>query len=191
MTKSSYLEPALYRRDVRPFCRYRPALEATLFATQYISASVRGRDHDRTSIVDVTKELRCDVPGVFYCYFTCRSESTWSTKPLAAATAQMTSNASASYSPFISLIFARNRYHTFTTLTLSQQDRDVVAKYPLDGSLDSLRDKLCETEKMPFANVASNRPQRPTSRLLGALMGHEAAYHLEPKTATESLLESF
>ena len=52
MAASSNLEPALYRQDGRRFCHYRPALKVALFATEYTSASVRGRDKIRTSIVD-------------------------------------------------------------------------------------------------------------------------------------------
>jgi hypothetical protein len=81
--------------------------------------------------------------------------------------------------------FARGRHHILIMLTLSKHDQVIITKYPLDGSLESLRDKLCETAKTPYADAATS--QRTTSRLLAALMGHESAYHLESKNGQENL----
>ena len=71
-------------------------------------------------------------------------------------------------------------------LKLSQQDRDIIAKYPLKDGLDFLRDKLSATDKPP-ADSGINGPQKAISLLLAALMGHEAAYNLESKDGSTDL----
>ena len=70
-------------------------------------------------------------------------------------------------------------------LDLSQQDRDIIARYPLNGSLDFLRDKLSATDKRP--TTAIQGPQKTVSLLLAALMGHEAAYNLGSKSGSTDL----
>lgn len=67
-------------------------------------------------------------------------------------------------------------------LESSPVDKELIAKYPLDGWLDFLRDKLPAPEQHP-ENLPTNDLQSATSLLLVALMGHKAAKRLGTKMA--------
>ena len=69
---------------------------------------------------------------------------------------------------------------------LSQQDREIIAKYPLGGSLDFLRDRL--RDEQPATDSHSHDHKKAISLLLAALMGHEAAYNLESKGSSADLV---
>ena len=68
----------------------------------------------------------------------------------------------------------------------SQQDRKIIAEYPLGGSLDFLRDKLHAT-KQPLSDSNSYSYQKAVSLLLAVLMGYKAAYYLESKGSSADL----
>lgn len=70
---------------------------------------------------------------------------------------------------------------------LSQNDRNIIAKHPLDTSFDHLREPFRETEQnykpnsLSFNGVTNNpdyKPQKAISKLLFILMGHKVAYNL-------------
>lgn len=61
--------------------------------------------------------------------------------------------------------------------SLSQQDRDIIAEYPLNDSLEFPQDKLLVTDE-PLTDGTSHRLPKAILLLLAALMGHEAAYNL-------------
>ena len=74
---------------------------------------------------------------------------------------------------------------------LSQDERTIITKHPLNNSLDHLQDLLRKVEQTyepgsfsdDGAVEASNQGlQRATSRLPAALMSHEVALDLRPKT---------
>jgi hypothetical protein len=69
-------------------------------------------------------------------------------------------------------------------LSLSQLDRNVVARFPLDDSLQFFHDRLRVAESR---DESANRAQSEISILLTALMGQKAAYHLSSKTGSGSL----
>ena len=71
-------------------------------------------------------------------------------------------------------------------LTLSQDDRDIIARYPLNGNLDFLRDRLRVAEHHR-ADTPDDKPQKAISVLLGTLMVHEAAYNLKSTTSRAQL----
>jgi len=79
---------------------------------------------------------------------------------------------------------------------LSQDNRTVIAKHPLDNSLDYLRDSLRKAEQSykpdsTFYDAAVDSsdqgPQKATSRLLVTLMGHEVAFNLRSETGNGDL----
>jgi hypothetical protein len=71
---------------------------------------------------------------------------------------------------------------------LSQNDRNMIAKHPLKGVLDHLRDALENVEQSYKYNPTSNEhtddqgPKKAISRLLAALLGHEVALELHSRT---------
>ena len=78
---------------------------------------------------------------------------------------------------------------------LSQDDRNVIAKHPLDNSLDHLRDSLqaeqsYEPSSTSYDAAGDNRGQGPlkaVSRLLNTLQGHDVALTLRSKIAAGDL----
>jgi Fungal protein kinase len=79
---------------------------------------------------------------------------------------------------------------------LSQDDRTVISKHPLDDSLDHLEDSLRKAEQsyrlssISYDGARDTRDQRPlkaVSRLLHTLMGHDVALTLRSKTGNENL----
>jgi hypothetical protein len=79
---------------------------------------------------------------------------------------------------------------------LSQDDRAVITKYPLDDCLDPLRDSLRKAEQSygpssTFDNGAGDTrdqgPLKAVSRLLSILQGHDVALTLRSKTGTGDL----
>jgi hypothetical protein len=69
---------------------------------------------------------------------------------------------------------------------LLQQDREIIANYPLGGSLDFLRDRLRVNEQ-PVTDFNRYDHQKAISLLLVALIGHKAAYNLESKGSSADL----
>ncbi|KAN0071182.1 hypothetical protein V8E54_010613 [Elaphomyces granulatus] len=74
---------------------------------------------------------------------------------------------------------------------LSQDDRDVIAKHPLNNSLDRLQDLLRDTEKSYESHDGTDSPnqthQKAISRLLSALQGEETAFSLLSKTSSRNV----
>ncbi|MCJ1237182.1 hypothetical protein MMC14_005167 [Varicellaria rhodocarpa] len=79
---------------------------------------------------------------------------------------------------------------------LSQEDRTIILEHPLDDSLDHLRDVLRKAERSykPSAisydgvvNKSGQELQKPTSRLLSALMGSDVALYLHSKTGNQDV----
>ncbi len=79
---------------------------------------------------------------------------------------------------------------------LSQDDRAVITKHPLDDSLDPLRDSLRKAElsygpsSVSYDGAKDTRDQRllkAVSRLLHTLMGHDVALTLRSKTGAGDL----
>lgn len=78
---------------------------------------------------------------------------------------------------------------------LSQDDRNVIAKHPLDNSLDHLRDSLqaeqsYEPSLTSYDGAGDDRGQGPpkaVSRLLSTLLAHEVAFTLRSKIAAGDL----
>lgn len=73
---------------------------------------------------------------------------------------------------------------------LSQNDRTILVKYPLDSSPDHLREPLRKVEQdyepgsIPHndaVDTSDSGPQNAISRLLPALQGHEVAFKLRSK----------
>ena len=71
-------------------------------------------------------------------------------------------------------------------LTLTQDDREIIARYPLNGSLDFLRDRLRVPENHR-ADIPGDKHQKAASVLLGTLMVHEAAYNLKSRVSRAQL----
>ena len=69
-------------------------------------------------------------------------------------------------------------------LSLSQLDRNVVARFPLDDGLQFLQDRLRVVESR---DESASSGQSAVSLLLTALMGQKAAYHLSSKTCSGNL----
>ena len=69
---------------------------------------------------------------------------------------------------------------------MSQLDRNVVARFPSDDSLQFLQDRLRVAEESRDES-ASGRGQSAISILLTALIGQKAAYHLSSKTGSGNL----
>jgi hypothetical protein len=63
----------------------------------------------------------------------------------------------------------------------SQNDRNMIAKHPLKGALDHLRETLENVEQSykcnptPYELTDDQGPKKALSRLLAASMGHEVA----------------
>ena len=79
---------------------------------------------------------------------------------------------------------------------LLQNDRNIIAEHPLDTSLDHLQEPLrkieqsYDTSPLSFDGAADGPdlgPQKTLSRLLSALMGHEAAYNLRSKIGNNDI----
>ena len=79
---------------------------------------------------------------------------------------------------------------------LSQNDRNIIAEHALNTTLDHLREPLRITEQSHKPTCLSTdsdasrfdcEAHKAISKLLVALMGHNAAYHLRSKNGTESL----
>ncbi|MCJ1367486.1 hypothetical protein MMC16_006619 [Acarospora aff. strigata] len=72
---------------------------------------------------------------------------------------------------------------------LSQDDRDIIEKYPLDNSLDHLREALRGVEQSYDAKVddSGQGAQKAISRLLYTLQGHEVALGARSKTSNENV----
>ena len=66
-------------------------------------------------------------------------------------------------------------------LELSQEEKYIIARYPLGDSLDFLRLRLPTTEQ-PTDGSPTDLPQAAVSLLLTALMGQKAAYNLTSRT---------
>ena len=72
---------------------------------------------------------------------------------------------------------------------LTQGDRVIIAKYPLNDTLDYLQEALRKAEQTFKSNsnhdeateASMDRLQNAASRLLAALMGHQVAYNIRPK----------
>ncbi|RMZ90674.1 hypothetical protein DV736_g2093, partial [Chaetothyriales sp. CBS 134916] len=78
--------------------------------------------------------------------------------------------------------------------TLSQDDRDLIARHPLDNSLDYLEKSLREVEQSSTSSRHGNATdmsedgrQKAISRLLSALMGAEVALDLQSKTGSREV----
>jgi hypothetical protein len=79
---------------------------------------------------------------------------------------------------------------------LSQDDRTVIAKHPLDDCLDPLRDSLRKAEQSYGPSSTSGNgagdtrdqgPSKAVSRLLYILQGHDVALTLRSKTGAGDL----
>jgi hypothetical protein len=79
---------------------------------------------------------------------------------------------------------------------LSQDDRAVIAKHPLDDSLDHLRDSLQKAEQSrrpgstsdnSAGDIRDQDPLKIVSRLLSILQRHDVALTLRSKTGNENL----
>jgi hypothetical protein len=79
---------------------------------------------------------------------------------------------------------------------LSQDDRTVITKHPLDGCLEHLRDSLRKAEQSFEPSSTSDNgagdtrdqgPLKAVSRLLPILLGHEVAFTLRSKIGNENL----
>jgi hypothetical protein len=73
--------------------------------------------------------------------------------------------------------------------SLSQDDRPVITKHPLDDSLDHLRDSLRKTEQLydGAGDTCDQGPLKAVSRLLHALQGHDVALTLRSETGAGDL----
>lgn len=74
---------------------------------------------------------------------------------------------------------------------LSPDERVIIAKHPLDISLDHLQDSLRKIEQSykpgslsydGAVDSLNSGPQKAISRLLSTLQGHEVAFNLRSKT---------
>ena len=72
---------------------------------------------------------------------------------------------------------------------LSQVDRAIIAKHPLESSLTHLHDLLQKVEQTYEPNSTSydDSARKAISRLLSALLGHEAAFDLRSKTGNKNI----
>ncbi|MCJ1251832.1 hypothetical protein MMC30_009070 [Trapelia coarctata] len=72
---------------------------------------------------------------------------------------------------------------------LSQVDRAIIAKYPLESSLTHLHDSLRKVEQTyePDSTSYDDSARKAISRLLYALQGHEVALDLQSKTGNKNL----
>ncbi|KAL8897148.1 MAG: hypothetical protein Q9207_007359 [Kuettlingeria erythrocarpa] len=79
---------------------------------------------------------------------------------------------------------------------LSQNDRNIIAEHPLDKCLDHLQDPLRKAEQNSKPASLSydgtvgsldSGPRKAISRLLYTLLGHEVAFELRSKTASENI----
>ena len=72
---------------------------------------------------------------------------------------------------------------------LSADDRNVIAEHPLEDSLNHLRDALRRGERTykPGSIPPDQELQKTTTRLFGALLGSNAALHLQSKTGNHDL----
>jgi hypothetical protein len=76
---------------------------------------------------------------------------------------------------------------------LSQDDRDIIAKHPLNNSLDRLQDLLRITEKsyeshlISYDGAVDQTHQKAISKLLYALQGEETAFNLLSKTSSRNV----
>ena len=79
---------------------------------------------------------------------------------------------------------------------LSPDDRVIIAKHPLDTSLDHLREPLRKTEQsykpgsLSFNGAVDSsdyKPQEAISKFQLALMGHKVAYNLRSKVGNNNI----
>ena len=72
---------------------------------------------------------------------------------------------------------------------LSQDERDIIEKYPLGNALDHLQRPLREAEQSYDAavNDSGQGAQKAISRLLSVLLGHEVAFDLCSKISNENI----
>ncbi|RMZ85501.1 hypothetical protein DV736_g6579, partial [Chaetothyriales sp. CBS 134916] len=78
--------------------------------------------------------------------------------------------------------------------TLSQDDRDLITRYPLDNSLDHLEKSLRDVQQSSTSSrdshstdISEDGRQKAISRLLSALMGAEVALGLQSKTSSREV----
>jgi hypothetical protein len=79
---------------------------------------------------------------------------------------------------------------------LSQDERSIIAKYPLNDSLCYLQDSLrkeeqsykpCSISYDTAVDSSESGPPKAISRLLSTLLGHEVAFDLYSKTGNGSI----
>lgn len=80
-------------------------------------------------------------------------------------------------------------FQTPTMTDLSPGDRDIIAKYPLNNSLDHLQDLLGVAEQAYSASVDPHDKsfQRAISRLLYSLQGVEVAFDLRSPASDQNV----
>ncbi|KJZ69638.1 hypothetical protein HIM_10977 [Hirsutella minnesotensis 3608] len=80
--------------------------------------------------------------------------------------------------------------------TLSEHDRDIIARHPLGGSLDHLKKSLQDVEEHSVSisgsrddavDISADDGQKAISRLLTALMGAEAALNLRSRISSRDV----
>jgi len=79
---------------------------------------------------------------------------------------------------------------------LSQDERSIIAKHPLDDSLGHLQDSLRKAEQSykprsisydAAVDSSERGPPKAISRLISTLQGHEVAFDLRSKTGNGSI----